>query len=218
MNTLVLKYDKVVDGRFELRPLNLMLIMQVNCPGSFVYGIPGLHQLMNRFGSELGYSMLSTAFEDAEHNNLESTRQLLEGTMGPAVAEALKPHGYTAYYLPRSLPVLWDRVGKPSEVLDREILIKLAGSENGVEGFDALAAEEQEQLLGQIRSHISENFTWIGQTYLANALKGTPTFVLFNQVMEIKDLWFGQRPFEESEKVIAELLDPGLPQQQPPPS
>jgi len=35
-----LKIDRVLQGSFDLKALNLLFVFQVNCPGCFIYGFP----------------------------------------------------------------------------------------------------------------------------------------------------------------------------------
>jgi hypothetical protein len=36
--TIRLEIDKVLQGSFDLQPINLLFVFQVNCPGCFLYG------------------------------------------------------------------------------------------------------------------------------------------------------------------------------------
>ena len=78
MTTIQLQIDRVLQGLFELKALNLLFVFQVNCPGCFLYGFPLVNSLYWKYhDSGLNVLGLSTAFEDFEFNTAENTELLL---------------------------------------------------------------------------------------------------------------------------------------------
>ncbi len=78
MTTLQLQIERVLQGSFDLKALNLLFVFQVNCPGCFIYGFPlvnKLHWKYRRAG--LNVLGLSTAFEDFDYNTAVNTELLL---------------------------------------------------------------------------------------------------------------------------------------------
>jgi len=70
-----LKIDRVLQGSFDLKALNLLFVFQVNCPGCFIYGFRQQAALEGQSG--LNVLGLSTAFEDFEYNTAANTELLL---------------------------------------------------------------------------------------------------------------------------------------------
>lgn len=78
-----LKIDRVLQGSFDLKALNLLFIFQVNCPGCFLYGFPRVNKLRLKYHqSGLNVLGLSTAFEDFEYNTAANTELLLARSQG----------------------------------------------------------------------------------------------------------------------------------------
>ncbi len=64
-----LKIDRVLQGSFDLKALNLLFVFQVNCPGCFIYRFPLIIKLYWKYReSGLNVLGLSTAFEDFDYN------------------------------------------------------------------------------------------------------------------------------------------------------
>jgi len=91
-----LKIDRVLQGSFDLKALNLLFVFQVNCPGCFIYGFPR-QQAALEGQSGLNVLGLSTAF-DFEYNTAANTELLLtEMKLVGATRQALGE-----FYLKRS--------------------------------------------------------------------------------------------------------------------
>ena len=79
MTTLRLHHENPIQGSFQPRQLNLLLVFQVNCPGCFLHALPLFTELYkNEQLNDLGFLTLSTAFEDFDKNTLANTELLLE--------------------------------------------------------------------------------------------------------------------------------------------
>jgi len=72
-----LKIDRVLQGSFDLKALNLLFVFQVNCPGCFIYGFPRQQAALEVSSVGLNVLGLSTAFEDFEYNTAANTELLL---------------------------------------------------------------------------------------------------------------------------------------------
>lgn len=104
-----MKISEVLQGEFALRPLNLLLVFQVNCPGCFMYALPLAARLHDQYGDRVNILGLSTAFEDFDLNTADNTRRLL--TTGEVVGMTklhLAQQGQTAYTVPMRFPVAFD--------------------------------------------------------------------------------------------------------------
>lgn len=180
---LKLKYQQIVRGNFSLKRTNLMMVFQVNCPGCFMHGFPLLTELQSHFGSSLNCFALSTAFEDFELNTAENTKQLL--TTGELVGETLKVYRTGLPYT-ITLPVLMD------DLIGKEELISPAFIEsicrNAVE--ETISTEDLTNLQESLHKYYCQMPT-CGYTFAANLMRGTPSFFLFTDTLEILAQWFG---------------------------
>ncbi|MGL5795832.1 MAG: hypothetical protein ACRC06_15820, partial [Waterburya sp.] len=69
-----LKLDRVLQGSFDLKALNLLFVFQVNCSGCFIYGFPLVNKLHWKYRQfDLNVLGLSKAFEDFEYNTAANT-------------------------------------------------------------------------------------------------------------------------------------------------
>jgi hypothetical protein len=79
MSKIVLSFDRVLQGNFELQAVNLLFVFQVNCPGCFLDGFPLANRLYGEYAQRgLQVLGLSTAFEDFDLNTAENTELLLQ--------------------------------------------------------------------------------------------------------------------------------------------
>lgn len=77
MTMLQLRLDRVLQGSFDLKALNLLFVFQVNCPGCFIYGFPLVKLYWKYRECGLNVLGLSTAFEDFDYNTAANTELLL---------------------------------------------------------------------------------------------------------------------------------------------
>jgi hypothetical protein len=193
------RYAEVFNGNHDLGKLNLVMVMQVNCPGCFLYGLPQMIQLHNQYGDKVNFSVLSTAFEDFDLNTSENTRRLVEeGYLVGETKKAMQAHNLVREQLVLPFPVLFDQIVL-KEVLQQPQFIDLVIANNL--HLNAMVDQSQEEMRGLLLHHFS-NFEKCGYTFAANLLQGTPTFILFNDHLEIRARWFGH--VNES-VVIAEI-------------
>ncbi|HMR57868.1 MAG TPA: hypothetical protein PKC10_11125 [Cyclobacteriaceae bacterium] len=180
---LNLKYQQIVQGNFSLKRTNLMMAFQVNCPGCFMHGFPLLTELQNHFGSSLNCFALSTAFEDFELNTAENTKKLL--TSGEPVGETLKAY-QTGLPYTISLPVLMDNLIAKKELISHAFIESVC--RNVAE--KTISAEELRNLQESLHNYYRQMPT-CGYTFAANLMRGTPSFFLFTDTLEILAQWFG---------------------------
>ena len=96
MNKFKLNVGPLVQGTFDLKPINIAFVFQVNCPGCFIYGFPSMNNLFQQFKDNVGFIGISTAFEDFEYNNVVNTQLLLHE--GITVGETKKTPRYPRNY------------------------------------------------------------------------------------------------------------------------
>lgn len=198
MRTLELHYDNLLQGTFNQKKLNLLLVFQVNCPGCFLYALPLFNKLYDDFSSEnISFLGLSTAFEDFDKNTLENTKELLKS--GTLVGET-KKHLATQniHQLPYSIdfPVAMDQKAA-NKSLD-EIVDHICHLNPN---YKIWSTFDQNQLQKKILIYL-KSLDEVSLTFMLNQMQGTPSIVLFNDDYEILQMWFGHTSYEE----IAEMI------------
>ncbi len=196
-----LKFSELVQGSFSPGELNLMMVMQVNCPGCFLYGIPEMINLFHHYKESVSFFALSTAFEDFELNTLENTKRLVED--GYVVGETKKAflqrgHDRNPFAIPFTVMV--------DAMIEKEELHHPKFAEHVVGGrAELVLAHEKDEWANSLTNYFN-NFEKCGYTFAANLLQGTPTFILFDRHKEILSAWFGH----VRERAIAEKLNHAL--------
>ncbi|MEO9483008.1 MAG: hypothetical protein ABJG47_06160 [Ekhidna sp.] len=193
MQKLALHYDEMLQGEFSLKELNFLFAFQVNCPGCFAYGIPAVNSLYEEFKDKVAFLGLSTAFEDFEFNNEKNTTALLKSSeiVGETKSYFAK-QGYHINPLSLDFPVAMDSTA--DEQLNVEDLVHTICKTNP--NFDFWPIFEQKQLQRNVRDYL-EKQEKISLTFTLNQLRGTPTFMVFNQEMEILAHNFGHLMLHE---------------------
>jgi hypothetical protein len=200
---LQLKFSEVLQGEFSIKPLNLLLTFQINCPGCFLYSLPTAQKLFEINASDkLNIFALSTAFEDFELNTAENTRLLLrDKKVVGETRKALSIKGYTKYPQSLDFTVLMDELIDQRDFLNEESLEKMLSS-NTV--FENKNVQEADKLKTGIVNYLSR-FEKIPYTFTVNQFAGTPTWVIFDEEQKILANWFGHKSFEETEWIIKQI-------------
>ena len=112
MKKLALHYNEILQGDFELKKLNLLLVFQVNCPGCFSYALPVFNQLFNEFNTcEVSFLAISTAFEDFDKNTLNNTKELIKsGTLIGETKKFMKTQGLDILPYTLDFPIAMDKM------------------------------------------------------------------------------------------------------------
>lgn len=197
---LQLKFSEVLQGEFVLKPLNMFLTFQVNCPGCFLYSLPMVQEIFKKHSSnELNVFALSTSFEDFELNTAENTDLLLrEKTVVGETRKALAAQGLEKYPHPLDFTVLMDKLVERSKFLD----------EMNIEEFfkvNPSTEDLQKDEINKIKTEIANYFSRyekIPYTFTTNQFAGTPTWVIFDEEYKVLAQWFGHKPLEETEWII----------------
>lgn len=201
--TFQLKYSEVLQGSFEPGALNLVMVFQVNCPGCFIHGFPLLKELQTHYDNKLSCFALATAFEDF-HLNTEENVKLMVNT-GDLVGETLKAQkaGMLKWDSANlSVPVLIDEVANQTELLQPEFI------ENIIKNlFDKTKTNlELENMRATVHNYFSQ-LPKCGKTFAANLMRGTPSFFLFTDSMEILVQWFGHADIRAIKKELDTFID-----------
>ena len=195
---------EVLQGNLQLRRLNLLFVFQVNCPGCFLYGFPAVNSIHHRYnGQNFSVLGLSTAFEDFEVNTAANTRLLLEQkkTVG-ATRAALGQTDNGLYTQAIDFPVAVDRLTTGPELATDAGIESVCRSHPGYEHLDdAKKAEWRQRVAAHLRS-IPET----SATFTLNQMRGTPSFLLFDENRVLLDEWFGHKGEREIATVVERLL------------
>ena len=188
MKKLDLKYSKILRGEFKPKKLNLLIVFQVNCPGCFVHAIPMAATLYEELKDNIGFFSLSTAFEDFELNTIENTEKMLdEGEMVGETRRALLQRGIEKYPVKINFPVMFDLMEAPQNFMTESFII--SASEK-IENYDLLPSQKKKELAEQLYKYYSSHEK-MGYSFIANMMKGTPTWIIFDKDMNIIDQKFG---------------------------
>lgn len=198
MQKLDLHLGAELQGKFELKKLNLLFVFQVNCPGCLLYGIPVINKLYNERNSEMSFLGMSTAFEDFDLNTEENTRLLLEtGLLVGETKKALAEHEMDKYEDSIDFPIVIDKHADDS--FDFMKTAEQMCSLN--EGYDDLDDLERKGLKKNVLGYL-QNLNHISLTFTLNHLRGTPSVIIFDDKYEILDQWFGHKYYEELTAIL----------------
>jgi len=203
MRRFHLHINNMLQGEFELRPINLAFIFQVNCPGCFLYGIPTINSLFEELGDQIGIIGISTAFENFNLNTEKNTNLLLqEGKTIGATHAYLQSIGQQVDQQKVLFPVAMDLM-TPAKAFLTEKNLAILTQQNS--RFKQLAQEEQQQVLQALQHHFAY-YPKVATTFHLNQLQGTPSLVLFDQDLNIKKSTFGHHTKAAITSDIQKLL------------
>ncbi|WP_415884836.1 hypothetical protein ACMXYO_09140 [Neptuniibacter sp. QD37_6] len=186
---LDLQLGKVVQGSVAISERNLMLVFQVNCPGCLSRALPMLTKI-SEANKSINCFALSTAFENFNLNNVKTTKALLEqGDLTLHSKRHFAQLGHQKLPYNFELPVVMDWF-MPSQTISK--------LEESV--FNVFDNERLSKTLKQnIKNHLAQRLvpmSLMGRTFLNNDLQGTPTWIYFDENLEIFDSWFGHQDLE----------------------
>ena len=195
-NLKVSKWVQGMDTNLDEQNDNIVVVevLQVNCPGCFMYGIPESIEIYNKYKSE-GVSVLgmATAFEDFDKNTLENLQLLLE--TGETVGETkkmLSQYGEAqgdkiSYKIP--YPIAMDSLIKQSGEASKEKMDSLIKKQ--IPNFDEQPEDYRNQIYDRVKDYfVSKEFS--AETFEMYALPGTPSSILVDRKGILRDITFGQ--------------------------
>ncbi len=199
MRSIELHIKEFIQGDFKLKPLNLLFVFQVNCPGCFFYAFPVLNKLYaNLDHTNLSFLGLSTSFEDFDKNTFEATKKLVEkGELIGETKKAMAAQHVQKLLYAINFPIAMDE--KVTEIEDMEHAINHICNLNP--NYKIWAKFDQEELQQKVGQYLNA-LEYTSLTFTLNQLKGTPSLILFNADYEILDDWFGMVEYEDVVKSI----------------
>jgi len=204
MQKLWLQYNQILNGSFQPRRLNCLLVFQVNCPGCFLYAFPLFQNLFEQYASdEVGFLAISTAFEDFELNTIEHAQALIEdGTLIGETKKALHDQGIEKYPGQINFPI-----GLDAQVKEFDQLEKMAHRICQINpNYRTWPEFEQQALQNRVLEYLTQ-LERVPATFTANQFRGTPTIVLFNEGCQILQSWFGHVNRDVIGEAIKSRLD-----------
>ncbi|WP_424962550.1 hypothetical protein [Ekhidna sp.] len=202
MEQLKLAYYSPMNGEFSLKELNFLFVFQVNCPGCFIHGIPVVDQLHQEFGNQVSFLGLSTAFEDFDLNTEENTRLLIDsGELIGETRKAFESQGISTYPIELNFPIAMDRFADHTFDLAQAVEDICNTNPN----FSTWPTFDQDTLRKKIMAYLKEQVC-IPVTFTLNQMRGTPTFIVFNEKMDILRHHFGHQSVHSLRSELNELL------------
>ena len=194
-----LKLGKWVQGmetNFDKEGDNVKLVevFQVNCPGCFMYSMPEVINIYQKYKEEgLTVFGVATAFEDYDKNTLENLEMLL--TTGEVVGEtkqALSQYGQLndgklQFKIP--YPVAMDSLIK--ETGEPSIEKMTAFIKNQLPNFDSQPEDYKQQIFGRVKEYFKSK-EYSAETFEMYSLQGTPSTILVDRKGILRDVSFGQ--------------------------
>ncbi|WJS94596.1 hypothetical protein NYQ10_21170 [Flavobacterium johnsoniae] len=204
MSKFHLNIKELVQGEFKINKVNIAFVFQVNCPGCFIYGIPITNELYRLFSDKVGFIGIATAFEDFEYNNEESLKLLLEN--GTLVGETKKyyttNYGISNYGETLNFPVAFDSIISSEEFINSNKVELIC---NAIPNFENFPEKEKEIVVQKVKEFYSE-IALLAETFTLNQLKGTPSFVIFDDNYNVLGNYFGHQNLEILKTKIEDLL------------
>lgn len=202
MTKFHLHTSKYLQGSFVPRAVNLAFVFQVNCPGCFIYGMPIVHTLFEQHQNEIGFLSIATAFEDFELNTEENTIIFLN---------SMKLIGETEKYFsanpqlkehltPLKMAVAFDKLSPAIHFLNDEKLNIICQK---IEDFKSWDVTTKQLVRNKIRSYYSQ-FVLLPETFTLNQMRGTPSFIIFDENFTILNSFFGHQKMETLHQKLIE--------------
>ena len=207
-----LKLGKWVQGmetNFDKEGDNVKLVevFQVNCPGCFMYSMPEVINIYQKFKDDgLSVFGVATAFEDYDKNTLENLEMLL--TTGEVVGDtkqALSQYGQLkdgklSFKIP--YPVAMDSLVKETGEPSREKMTTFI--KNQLPDFDSQPEDYKQQIFSRVKEYFKSK-EYSAETFEMYSLQGTPSTILVDRKGILRDVSFGQTA--NLEAMIGKLLN-----------
>lgn len=185
----------------------LVEVFQVNCPGCFLYGLPEVISIYQKYRSD-GVTVLglATAFEDFDKNTVENLELLVKtGEVIGETKKALSQYGRIVdgnkipYKIP--FPLGMDLLTKESGNVSNEKIMDFIKSQ--LPDFDTQPEDYKSQIIQRVKEYFKSK-EYSAHTFDTFSLRGTPSTILVDRKGILRDVSFGQ--MGHIEQMIQELL------------
>jgi thiol-disulfide isomerase/thioredoxin len=194
-----LKVSEWVQGRpvdiaKEKGNVVLIEVFQVNCPGCFLYGIPEVINIYNRYHANgLRVIGLATAFEDYDKNTLSNLKLLL--STGEVIGETLKSlqrYGQlvAGNKLPYKIPfsVAMDLLTRETAHTSDSRIFDFI--QTNVPNYRSYIEKDKEILVEQVRQYLKSK-QYSAATFEEYGLRGTPSTIVIDKDGIVRQKIFG---------------------------
>lgn len=182
-------------------------VFQVNCPGCFLYGLPEIINIYNRYqGEAIRIFGLATAFENYEKNTLSNLKMLV--STGEVIGETLKAlqnygHLLAGNKLPYSIPfpVAMDVVVRESYPITESRIKDFI--EANVEGYRSYSEKDKSIIFDRARQYLDLK-KYSAKTFEEYSLRGTPSTIIIDKKGILRHKVFGAN--NDIERMVQNLL------------
>jgi hypothetical protein len=185
---------RAVDIAKEKGNVVLIEVFQVNCPGCFLYGIPEVINIYNRYHTNgLRVIGLATAFEDYDKNTLSNLKLLV--STGEVIGETLKSlqrYGQLVggnklpYKIP--FPVAMDLLTRETARISDSRIFDFI--ETNVPNYRTYSEKDKEILVEQVRQYLKSK-QYSAATFEEYGLRGTPSTIVIDKDGIVRQKIFG---------------------------
>lgn len=186
----------------------LVEVFQVNCPGCFLYGIPGAVDIYKKYHNDgVRVIGLATAFEDYDKNTVENLELLL--TTSEVIGETrnllgqygqLKENKFLPYKIP--FPVAMDSLLKETGAISQDRIMDLIIK--NVPDFETYNELNKAEIIERAKQYLSSK-QYVAETFEEYSLKGTPSSILIDKKGILRQTMFGQSG--DLEDIVKKLLN-----------
>ena len=182
-------------------------VFQVNCPGCFLYGLPEIINIYNRYqGEAIRIFGLATAFEDYDKNTLSNLKMLV--STGEVIGETLKAlqnygHLLSGNKLPYSIPfpVAMDVVVRESHPITESRIKDFI--EANVEGYRSYSEKDKSIIFDRARQYLDLK-KYSAKTFEEYSLRGTPSTIIIDKKGILRHKVFGAN--NDIQRMVQDLL------------
>lgn len=171
-------------------------VFQVNCPGCFIYGIPNVIEVYNKYKfNKLTVLGIATAFEDFDKNTLINLELLLKKNI--VIGETkkiLEQYNYLdnnkrlKYKIP--FPVAMDSLIKQNNnIIDENRILNFIY--NQIPDFNLHSTEYQNKIKSNVKTYLKSK-EFITETFELFSLQGTPSTIIIDKNSRLREIIFGQ--------------------------
>lgn len=206
----------IVSAWFGGRPTNidqekgsviLVEVLQVNCPGCFMYAIPDAIRIHQRYGKK-GVKVigLATAFEDYDKNTVENLKLLIDkqqviGETRIALAQSgqLLNGNTLPYRIP--FPIAADSIKKENHNASKSRAINFV--ESSTSNLSSIDDKYKLMLIERVQKYF-ESRQYYAETFEEYHLQGTPSTLLIDKHGILRQVTFAQSGSHE--QMVKQLL------------
>lgn len=198
---------KPIDTTQEKGNVVVSEIFQVNCPGCFLYGMPEVINIYNRYrGEAIKVFGLATAFEDYDKNTLSNLKLLVSA--GEVIGETLRalreydqllPGNKLPYTIP--FPIAMDMIVKESYPVTESRIMDFI--EANVESYRSYNEKEKPALFDRARQYLNLK-KYSARTFEEYSLRGTPSTIIIDKKGMLRHKVFGAN--NDLERMVQTLL------------